>query len=393
MLRDADVIKKIGIKEFETFDHRDFLTETMDEVWASSLISLRGEEWRQMRSTLSPAFTGAKMRQMFELVTECADDVVKYFRKKSENGETINIEMKDLFTRYTNDVIATCAFGIKVDSLAEPENEFYLNGKKLMNFGGITGFKFFFALFAPKIAEILKLKVLDQNISKSFRNMILNTMAIRQQNKIYRPDLVDILMKVRAGTFEKDSNEKDSSEDGFATVEESHHGKSVVTRKWNDNEIVAQCLLFFFAGFETTSTTLTFASHGIVANPDIQQKLYEEIAEMNEQLGGKRITYEALQKMKYLDQVVSETLRKNPGAPQIDRNCNKDYIYDDGTLRFKIEKGSNVLIPIYGLHHDPKYWSDPEKFDPERFSDENKHKIVQGAYIPFGVGPRNCIGE
>lgn len=91
-----------------------------------------------MRATLSPAFTGSKMRQMFELVAECADDVVKHFLQKAENGEKINVEMKDFFTRYTNDVIATCAFGLKINSFADPDNDFYRSGKILMNF---TGFK------------------------------------------------------------------------------------------------------------------------------------------------------------------------------------------------------------------------------------------------------------
>lgn len=73
-----------------------------------------------MRATLSPAFTGSKMRLMFELVADCADDVVKHFLKKIENGEKIEVEMKDFFTRYTNDNIASCAFGLKINSFADP---------------------------------------------------------------------------------------------------------------------------------------------------------------------------------------------------------------------------------------------------------------------------------
>lgn len=78
---------------------------------------------------------------------------------------------------------------------------------------------------------------------------------------------------------------------------------------------------------------------------------------------------------------------------QVDRLCVKDYVYDDGNkLKFTVEKGTPFLIPIYGIQHDVQYFHDPEKFDPERFSDENKDRIMPGTYIPFGVGPRNCIG-
>lgn len=139
---------------------------------------------------------------------------------------------------------------------------------------------------------------------------------------------------------------------------------------------------------------LTFAAYEILANPNVQNKLHEEIAEVNDRLGGKCITYDVLQKMKYLDQVISETLRKWPAGVQIDRICVKDYVYDDGDkLKFKIEKGSLVSYSLVGIQHDPNYFPNPENFDPERFSDENRHNILAGTYVGFGVGPRNCIGN
>lgn len=396
VVRDPETYKRIAIKDFDYFeDHRIFFDEKMDELWGNSLISLRGEKWRQMRATLSPAFTGSKMRQMFELISECADDIVKHFMGKVKSGEKLNIEMKDFFSRYTNDVIATCAFGIKVNSFTDLENEFFTNGKRLMQFGGGLGMiKLMILIALPRVAKFFNLKIFDQSISASFKSIIMDTIEMRQKNKIFRPDMINIMMQVRDGNFQHNTEEKSKEvTDGFATVEESEVGKTVVTRKWTDNELLAQCFLFFFAGFETSSTMLTFVAYELVVNQDVQQKLYEEIVNVDEQLDGKRISYDALQKMKYLDQVICETLRKWPAAPQTDRTCVKDYIYDDGKLKFKIEKGSNIIFPVLGLHRDPKYFPNPEKFDPERFSEENKHQILPDAYTPFGVGPRNCIGE
>lgn len=82
-----------------------------------------------------------------------------------------------------------------------------------------------------------------------------------------------------------------------------------------------------------------------------------------------------------------------PPAPQSDRACVKEYTYDDGSVKLNLKPGECVVVPIYGIHHDPQYYPDPERFDPERFSDENKDSIVPGSFIPFGVGPRNCIGN
>ncbi len=92
-----------------------------------------------------------------------------------------------------------------------------------------------------------------------------------------------------------------------------------------------------------------------------------------------------------MDMVISETLRLWPPAPGTDRLCVKDYQYDDGQLKFKLDKGTVLSLPFVSLQHDEKYWDNPKKFNPDRFSDENKDKIVPGTYLPFGVGPRNCI--
>lgn len=357
------------------------------------MLFMKGEKWRNMRSTLSPAFTGSKMRQMFGLVTECTDDVVKHFQKKAANGERINIEMKDFFRRYTNDVIATCAFGIKINSFEEPENDFYINGQKLTDF---VSFKAVVKLILlnqmTTICRIFGIKFVDAPVAKLFKDTILDTIEIRKKNNIHRPDMINTMMQVREGTLLNNDADEQIEKEGLAAEQESKAGKVTVNRKWTDDEIVSQCFVFFAAGFDTSAILLTFTAYELAANPDIQEKLYEEIVEMNTALVGKSITYEALQKMKYLDQIISEVLRKWPPAAFSDRLCTKDYVYDNGNgFKCTLNKGAVIVLPIYGLHHDPKYFSEPEKFDPERFSDENKGNIQPGTYVPFGIGNYYCL--
>lgn len=315
IFRDPEAYKQIAIKDFDHFlDHRILLDEKVDKLIGNSLFALHGEKWRQMRATLSPAFTGSKMRLMFGLVSECADEIVNHFLNKAKNGEQINIEMKDFFSRYTSDIIASCAFGVKVNSFADQNNYFYASAKKLINFNSFAmSIKFVIFLALPKLAQFIKLKLFDQKVSSEFKTMVLDTMAMRQNNNIYRPDMINMLMQAREGNLQYQTEEKAKDiAEGFATVEESEVGKAKVTRRWNDDELVAQCFLFFLAGYESASTALTFAAYELVVNSDVQKKLYEEIVEMNEQLNGKQISYDAIQKMKYLDQVVTETLRKWP---------------------------------------------------------------------------------
>jgi len=136
-----------------------------------------------------------------------------------------------------------------------------------------------------------------------------------------------------------------------------------------------------------------FMGYELAINPDVQEKLLEEIKSMEEKLAGKTVNYEQIQGMKYMDQVVCETLRKWPPAPMTDRICVKDYEVEVDDKKFVIEKGYNFIIPIMGFHRDPKYFPDPLRFDPERFNDENRGSIDPDTYLPFGLGPRNCIGS
>lgn len=103
-----------------------------------------------------------------------------------------------------------------------------------------------------------------------------------------------------------------------------------------------------------------------------------------------KLTYDAVQDMKYLDLVILETLRKYPPAPLLSRRC--EYKYQIPGSKVELPAGMRVVIPIYGLHHDPDHYPDPETFNPDRFMDENKRTRHPYTYLPFGEGPRACIG-
>lgn len=351
MVRDPEAIKQITIKDFDYFeDHKPFIDEKTDRLVGNTLFFMRGEKWRHMRATLTPAFTGSKMRQMFELVTECASNIGNHFSEKLQNGDKVDIETKDFSSRYTNDVIASCAFGLQINSFVEPQNEFFINGKTLFNFTGFKqGIKLLVMSKMPVIARALGISLCNGPIGQSFSDIILNTMKVRKENNIQRSDMINIMMQIREGNLKHLTNDgKEEEKHDFSNFENGHVGKSSVKLDWHEDEIVAQCFLFFVAGFDTTSTLLSFVLYELAINPDIQQRLYEEIAEINEQLSGNRVSYEALQKMKYLDQVINETLRKWPPGIELDRVCVKDYVYDDGKLKFKIKRGTSLIFPVYG---------------------------------------------
>lgn len=174
------------------------------------------------------------------------------------------------------------------------------------------------------------------------------------------------------------------------------------------DEIVAQCFVFFLAGYETSSTTMTFALFELSLNQEIQEKVREELSQTMKKYDNK-ICYDALKELEYMQQVldgrvyihfyflclnkfifVSETLRKYPPVANINRECVEDYQIPNTDII--LEKGTAVAIPIRNIHYDKNLYKDPETFDPDRFNSENKKNRHQYAHIPFGEGPRMCIG-
>ncbi|XP_069671900.1 probable cytochrome P450 6a13 isoform X3 [Periplaneta americana] len=154
-------------------------------------------------------------------------------------------------------------------------------------------------------------------------------------------------------------------------------------------DVAAQSVTFLLAGFETSATTMSFCLYELALNPDIQDRLREDIDTVLEKHDG-NITYEAIQEMSYLDNVVSETLRKHPTAPFLIRECTKEYKIPDSEI--VVDRGSQVVVPVMGLHYDPKYFPDPTRFDPDRFTEEVKNTRHHYSYLPFGEGPRICMG-
>ncbi|KAF2888228.1 hypothetical protein ILUMI_17945 [Ignelater luminosus] len=395
-LKDPDLIKQLTVKDFDHFlDHNQLIPEEIEPIFGKNLFALKGDTWKDMRATLSPSFTSSKMRAMFGLMIECAEHFVSYFQ--NGNTETVIVEFKDSFTRFTNDVIASVAFGITCDSLKEPKNEFYMMGKEATNFRGFWKIiKFMLMIISPTLSKLFGIKLFPKSVSEFFVRIVKTNIEFREKNGIVRPDMIHLLMEARKGRLKHEQSDG-VIDTGFAVIEESNIGKEEKRQKkqLSDNDITAQAVIFFVAGFETVSTLMCFAVYELAVNPDVQQKLRKEVDETLKNCNGS-LTYEALLKMKYMDMVVSETLRKWPTAIAVDRVCTKSYTIEptrDGEKPIYLKEGDSLWLPMYGLHRDPRFYPDPDRFDPERFSDENKGNIYPYSYIPFGSGPRSCIGN
>ncbi|XP_012529711.2 cytochrome P450 9e2-like [Monomorium pharaonis] len=370
LVRDPELIKSILVKDFEAFQNRRGFSDLSDPLFAKNLFSLRGEEWRNVRTLLSPSFTSSKMKMMFTLMSECAENFTKFLSTLSE--DKCEMDTKDAFSKYTNDVIATCAFGIKINSMKDPTNKFYVYGKEAFNFFRSRSLKFLFLRSFPSLGRFFNMKLMDDKIMNFFKDIVKTTIATRDAEHITRPDMLQLMMDIRG-----------------------KEGR----RELDIDEMTAQAFVFFFGGFDTSSTAMSFVAHEIAANPEVQTKLQQEIDNALEESNGE-VSYESINRLEYLDAVISEALRLYPPAPFLDRQCNKDYELPStlpGEKPFVTKKGMNFWIPVVAIHRDKKYYDDPEKFCPDRFlnngTNQNSSLHASSYYMPFGLGPRMCIAN
>lgn len=392
-MHDLDLVKRITIKDFDHFvDHSFNVSPEVDPFLGRSLFFSEGLRWRHGRAGLSPAFTGSKMRNMFELLATYSEGAMQRLARTGK----VEREAKDLFQRLGNDVMTSISFGIETDSIQDPDNEFFLNGKRLSTSTGFQGLKFFLStVIPPEVFICLGLRITPRDVADYYEDIVKRTIRYREEHKVIRPDFIHLLMQARKNELQQEQADEKLASAGFSTVQEH---LPAATRdnpfKWTDLDITASAASFFFGGIETTANTLCFALYELSLNPDVQDKLRQEIDSVQEGLGSDRPTYETMQKMKYLDMVIAETLRLWPPIALTNRRCTKEYVMEntDGT-RLTIEKGASLQIPVQAIHRDPRYYANPLRFDPERFSDENRHAINRDAYLPFGSGPRNCIGS
>lgn len=369
LIRDPDLVESFLIKDFSHFYNRGNPSNPETKL-GKHLLNLKDERWKGLRNKLTPTFTTGKLKGMHSQLVECGENLIRSM-KKLEDGRPF--EIRDVVSRFTMDVIASCAFGLNLDTINDSESPF----RKI----GLTSFTpSLFTQVVLKLPQELRTLLKRLNIGSTppqmldyFIGAVDETIAHRAQNKMVRPDFLHLMNEL----YQKD---KESIEKKQLDPKDPH--------VFDHSTLVSNAFVFFLAGFETTATTISYAMYELAMNDDVQEEVFKEVSSVLRKHGGTP-TFDACQEMELLERVISETLRKYPPAVSVDRKASHEYTVPGSNLT--LPAGSNILVPIYALHHDPQYFPDPEKFLPERF-DESKTAIRKGTYLPFGGGPRICIG-
>ncbi|XP_017887153.1 cytochrome P450 9e2-like [Ceratina calcarata] len=367
MLRDMDLIKAVAIKNFEHFqDHRQSVTKETDPIFANVLFNRKGDDWKHQRTLLTASFTSSKLKDMFHLMSSYAAKFTDTLAQLPEKDR--EMEMKNLLTMYTNDVIASCVYGYTIDTVKEPKNIFYVYGKIGTSFATLK--KSLILLLQrnfPKIAAFFNIKLLEPYVAKFFTNVVIDEVKNREEHGYSRPDFLQQMMEIQQ---KKDNN-------------------------FSIENMVAHTFTFFFGGLDSVSTQASLVTQMLVEHPEVQVKVQQEIDVALEKTNGE-FTYEVVRDMKYLEAVITETMRFYPVLPNLDRVCMKKFELPPalpGGKPFTVEPGMDVWIPVMPIHMNPDYYENPENFEPERFMDDGKKLVNSCMFLSFGAGPRMCIGS
>lgn len=385
MVAEPELVKQVLVKDFNLLPNR-LEMNFGDPILNNMMVFARVDRWRRIRPASSPAFTTGKLRKMHELIKGCVKITCEHLGVAAE--EEKDADMKKFYGHYAVDVIARCAFGTKLDSQADTTHEFVKASQETfkMDFSPTQ----LISMLFPGLLESLNISVNTSMRYTYFRELFLQIMDERKEHNRRIEDFLQLMIEAKEGRFATvTASSADAESKLFDMGSEMKSDTKSSSKALTEDEALAQCLVFFLAGQDTTSSTLAGAVYYLALNPTAQERLRKEADECFE-THGPEPSMDVISKLKYLHCVVSETLRLLPSVPRTQRCAAQDYVLGDTGIR--LPKGSSVVVPIYAMHHDPEVFPEPEQFNPDRFNDDNVESIRPYTYLPFGAGPRNCIG-
>ncbi|KAJ8934436.1 hypothetical protein NQ318_017137 [Aromia moschata] len=253
-----------------------------------------GPKWKHLRSRLTPAYSPGKLKYMFSTIVHCGHEMTSILREIAATEHTV--EIKEILARYTTDVIGCCAFGLECNCMRDPDAEFRMMGKRAFTQTVGDVLKMIVIRSFPSLAKLLNFGVFSNNVTSFFNRVVRETIEYREQNNVTRKDFLQLLIQLRRDGQIDEENRETEKKDPIGTA---------LTME----EAAAQAFIFFLAGFETTSTTISFALFEMALNEEIQQTARQEVNKVLEKY--EELSYESIMEMHYLDTVIYGILSRN----------------------------------------------------------------------------------
>ncbi len=324
--------------------------EKLAHFLGKGLLTSDGAYWLRQRRLIQPGFHRARLESLTSLMQEVIDERIRLLDARIEAGPVdIYQEMLEMAFR----IIARSIFSVDL-----PDEELDRLSRQITQLQEIVIRLIRQPFMEPWFrlsGEIQK----HERIAADLDAIMLRYIRERQADTSDYDDLLQMLMDAR--------------------YEDTGEGMT-------EQQLLDELKILFVAGHETSANALAWTWYLLAQHPEVADKARTEIESV---LKGSPLSFGALAGLSYVTQILEESMRLYPPAWITDRMA----VEDDTFQGMAIPKGTYIVTYFYGVHHDPAFWEYPERFSPERFDAQMVKKHTPGAYLPFGAGPRLCIGN
>ncbi|XP_064136966.1 cytochrome P450 4F3-like isoform X1 [Loxodonta africana] len=336
------------------------------------LLLSSGDKWSRHRRMLTPAFHFNILKPYVKIFNESVNIMHAKWKCLVSGGST-RLDMFEHISLMTLDSLQKCVFSFDTHCQEKP---------------------------SEYIAAILELSALvakrHQQIFLHFDFLYHLTTDGRRFRKACRlvHDFTDAAIQERRRTLSEqgvdDFLEAKAKAKTLDFIDVLLLSKDEDGKELSDEDIRAEADTFMFEGHDTAASSISWVLYNLAKHPEYQERCREEVQALLEDRKPDEIEWDDLAHLPFLTMCIKESLRMYPPVTIISRCCTQDIVFPDGRV---IPKGVICLISIFGTHHNPSVWPNPEVYDPFRFNSENTQKRSPLAFIPFSAGPRNCIGQ
>ncbi len=349
----ADYIQHILQRNNRNYSKSKAQLEGLGKYLGRGLLTSEGQYWLQQRRLIQPGFHRQRLAGLVNIILLEVNEFIANFDKYNSKNEDGSVDIAEGMMKLTFMIVSKSLFSTGVS-----EQELNRIGYiiKTMQKHIVTRIR---QPYLRPIHYILQKEKFYTNLMKEGDEILFRSINERKASQETHNDLLDMLMSVR--------------------YEDTGEGMT-------EQQLRDEVLILFVAGHETTGNALTWLWYLLAQHPEIEEKVIQEV---NAVVGDEPLTFEKVMQLTYTKQVIQESMRLYPPAWAVDRVA----LDDDQLGDYQVAKGTIILSFIYGTHRNPNYWNNPDVFDPERFTKENRKKRPSFAYLPFGGGPRLCIGN
>ena len=351
LLGNPDLIQRALVKEADAFVET---TRTLGPLLGRGLLTSTGTHWRWQRRLIAPSFRPDRLDGFASAMSRAAEATADRWRAHPDGA---TIDLGEAMTRCTFDIIAETM-------LSGGKNLDVLQFEQAISTSlGVGGWRVLYGILHLPGWVPHPRRRRARAAEHWLRSCALGIVASRRAELAAagggRDDLLDLLLQAQDPEGEGGS--------------------------MSDRDIVDNILTFIFAGHQTTANALTWAFYALSQHPDIADRLCSEAASV---VGDGAVGPEHVNRLVYARKVAQEVLRLFPPVPAITRKTRRAVTIGD----LELAPGDMVIVPIYVVQRHRALWTDPDQFDPERFSTEATSTRHRYSFMPFGIGPRTCIG-